>query len=71
MPFMEVLRSSHQAQTTIPCKECGQTLIVARTCHRVYMHCPKCDKKFPLNDYISKMDEALEKFMENVYCDRV
>jgi len=71
MSYTEVLRSSHQAQTTIECKDCSQKLIVKRTCHKVYMYCPQCDKDYALNDYISKIDDALEKFMGNVYCDRV
>ncbi|GFM34246.1 hypothetical protein LN040_04100 [Desulfovibrio subterraneus] len=64
-------RWARSAQTTIPCKHCGNPLTVVRSCQVVYMQCEHCKKKGELNDYIAQMDDALEEFMEGVYCDRV
>lgn len=63
-------RARH-AQTTIPCHTCGQPLRVERTCHEVFMRCETCSKSFDINEYIPEMDDAMEQFMEGVYCDRV
>jgi hypothetical protein len=35
------------------------------------MHCPACKAQFPLQDYIRQADEAMEHFLENVYCNRI
>lgn len=59
------------AQTSLVCPQCGKPLHIARTCHEVFMHCPSCGRKYPLKDFISKADSAMEKFLENVYCDRI
>ena len=56
---------------TVECPTCGAPLHIARTCHEVYMHCPACKAQFPLQDYIRQADEAMEHFLENVYCNRI
>ena len=58
-------------KTTLVCPTCGAPLHIARTCHEVYMHCPACKAQFPLQDYIRQADEAMEHFLENVYCNRI
>lgn len=62
---------ARSAQTSIKCHVCQHPLIVQRACRQVSLHCEKCGKDFPLQQYIPEMDDALEQFMENVYCDRV
>jgi ribosomal protein L32 len=62
---------ARQAQTTIVCRECGGTLRAERTCHDVYLRCTACNKVTQVQEHIDEMDEALESFMENVFCDRV
>lgn len=62
---------SRSAQTTIPCHQCGQALMVERSCQEVYMWCAHCKKRFEATEYIPEMDDAMEEFMEGVYCDRV
>ncbi len=64
-------RWGRSAQTTIPCKHCGKPLTAMRSCQQVYMQCEHCNKRGELNDYIPQMDDALEAFMEGVFCDRV
>jgi len=59
------------AETTIPCKECNKPLTVKRSCQHVYMECSHCGKKSDISEYLRQMDDALEAFMEGVYCDRV
>ena len=58
-------------KTTLVCPTFGAPLHIARTCHEVYMHCPACKAQFPLQDYIRQADEAMEHFLENVYCNRI
>lgn len=65
------LFAPREAATGIACPACGQALNIKRSCHEVYMLCPACHKRFPLNDFISQADEAMERFLENVYCDRI
>ncbi|MBD5646582.1 MAG: hypothetical protein HDQ89_02815 [Desulfovibrio sp.] len=60
-----------QAQTTLPCPSCGAPLTIERSCREVRMRCPGCGKSFPLKDFIGNADEAMEQFLENVYCDRI
>ncbi|MBR3663678.1 MAG: hypothetical protein IKN64_03380 [Desulfovibrio sp.] len=57
--------------TTLLCPHCQTPLHIARSCHEVFMRCPDCEKRFPLKDFISQADAAMEEFMENVYCDRI
>lgn len=59
------------AQTTIACNTCQQPLIARRTCYQAFLHCEKCRKDYPLQDYVKKMDSALEAFLEAINCDRV
>lgn len=62
---------TRSVQTTIACHACGQPLTVYRACRVVSMQCETCKKVFPLQEYVSEMDSALENFMENVHCDRI
>lgn len=63
--------SPRNAETTLPCPECGHRLQISRSCHQVQMSCPACRKDFPLRDFINRADSAMEQFLENVYCDRI
>lgn len=60
-----------RAQTTVPCPHCSEKLDIRRSCHEAYMSCAACQKDFPLRDFISQMDDAMENFLEQVYSDRV
>jgi hypothetical protein len=64
-------RWGREAQTTIPCKNCDTALKVKRSCQHVYMQCDSCGTRGDINEYLSQMDDAMEEFMEGVYCDRV
>ena len=35
------------------------------------MRCPFCGKRFPLERFISQADEAMERFLEGLYVDRI
>lgn len=59
------------AQTTIPCSCCSAPLEARRSCHEVTLYCPSCKRTFPVQDYIKKMDEALENFLEALQCNRI
>lgn len=59
------------ADTTLVCPECGSSLQIARTCHEVFMRCTQCEKKYDLKQFISKADNAMEKFLEAAYMDRI
>lgn len=63
--------SMRDSETFQKCPQCGRRLHIARTCHEVFMKCPDCGKKYPLKDYIDKMDDKMESFLENVYVDRI
>lgn len=63
--------SPREVETGIACPQCGKNLHIGRSCHEVAMNCPHCHKSYPLRDYIGKEDEAMEKFLENVYMDRI
>ncbi len=67
MPYF----APRSAQTTLPCPNCQEKLEIARTCHEVYMRCKQCGRKYPLQEFIAKADEAMEAFLENVYCNRI
>lgn len=60
-----------EAQTTIGCGQCDKPLLARRTCHHAYLYCEHCRKEFLLQEYIPRMDEALETFLEAIDCDRV
>lgn len=59
------------AETTLKCPVCGKKLHITRSCHEVAMRCQACKRQFPLKDFIGQSDQAMESFMENVYCDRI
>lgn len=67
------LFAARQAQTTLPCPRpgCDAKLEIARTCHEAYMRCPKCGDTHPLQKFITQADEAMEKFLEALYVDRI
>lgn len=57
--------------TELPCDACGDKVNVRRSCHEVWLHCEACGKDFPLEQYVPRMDESLERCLESVYCDRM
>lgn len=61
----------HCSETTLECPQCGAKLDICRSCQKVNMHCPECDKKYELNEFINRADSAMEKFLENIYFDRI
>ncbi|MBQ7617460.1 MAG: hypothetical protein IJS50_01165 [Desulfovibrio sp.] len=67
MPYF----APRDAETTLPCPTCQSKLHIARSCHEVFMLCPKCKKHLPLAHFIAQADEAMENFLENVYCNRI
>ena len=62
---------SRKAQTTLPCRECGKPVIIERSCHEAHLTCPACGKSYPIQEYIREADEAMEDFLNHVYCDRM
>ncbi len=58
-------------QTTLPCRECRTPVLVERSCHEVHVVCPACGKMYSVQEYIREADEAMETFLEQVYCDRM
>ena len=60
-----------EARTTLSCPECGAPLDIRRTCHEAYMQCSSCRRTFKLNQFISRMDDVMEEFLERLYADRV
>lgn len=74
-PFFEetgiMLFAPRQAQTTLDCPRCSGKLQITRTCHEASMVCPECGRRFPLRQFISRADDAMERFLENLYVDRV
>lgn len=63
--------SSRTAQTTIPCKHCGAPLTAQRGCREVTLHCETCRKSFEIKEYVHLMDDALETFLDQAFCDRI
>lgn len=63
--------SPRSAQTGIKCPQCDHNLEIRRSCHEVHMRCPRCNRDYPLKDYINNADSAMESFLENVYLDRI
>lgn len=63
--------AARQAQTTLPCPDCGQPLLVERSCREAHMLCPGCRRRYDLKPFIAKADEALERFLEGLYFDRI
>lgn len=62
---------ARSAQTTIKCHACQHPLLVQRSCQHVTLHCTACRKDFNFQEYVREMDDVLEHFMENVYCNRI
>ncbi|MGE4296424.1 MAG: dual CXXC motif small (seleno)protein [Desulfovibrionaceae bacterium] len=63
---------SREKETTLTCHSCGQGRVTAyRYCRNVQLKCAECGKTFALEAYVQQMDDALEQFLENVYCDRI
>ncbi len=60
-----------EADTSIRCKACGGNLQARRTCHEAHLYCPACRERRELSDYLAHMDEALERFLEALNCDRI
>lgn len=63
--------SKRAAKTTLPCDRCQAPLTARRGCREVTLECETCKARFPLEAYSRRMDEALEQFLENVFCDRM
>lgn len=63
--------SSRDAETTLSCPECGKPLHIVRSCRETHVYCPSCGRNYPLGDFIAQADEIMERFLENVYCDRI
>ena len=68
---MAFFSAPREARTTLVCPDCGELLDIRRTCHEAYMQCSACGHRFELAPFISKMDEAMEAFLERLYVDRV
>lgn len=62
---------ARKAQTTLPCRECKAQVVIERSCHEVHLVCPSCGRTYPVQQYIQEADEAMETFLEQVYCDRM
>ncbi len=58
-------------ETTMSCKKCGKPVSARRSCLRVNIFCPHCRQEFALEEYLAKMDSALEGFLDGVYLDRI
>lgn len=63
--------SSRHAQTTIKCHSCQHPLTAYRACQEVVLQCSGCGQTFPFSEYVQEMDDALERFMEGVFCNRI
>ncbi len=60
-----------QAETTLPCPSCQNSLLIERSCHEAHMRCPHCGKSYPLSDFIRQADKAMEDFLDKCYLDRL
>lgn len=65
------LFAPRKAETTLQCPNCGAFMNIERSCNEAYMACPKCKRVYPLADFIVNADESMEKFLENLYFDRI
>ncbi|QJT08267.1 dual CXXC motif small (seleno)protein [Oceanidesulfovibrio marinus] len=63
--------SRRTVTTTIPCKHCGTPLVAHRGCREVTLRCEKCRKSYDIKEYIHLMDDALESFLDQAFCDRI
>ena len=64
-------RLPRSVQTTIPCKQCKAPLKAERSCHEVTLVCPQCRVRSDVKEYAHAMDESLEAFICDLFCDRV
>lgn len=62
---------NRSCQTTIPCRSCQTPISAERSCREVTLRCTGCGARFQLKDYIQQMDEALETFLSQAFCDRI
>lgn len=58
-------------QTTVSCSVCGEALCVVRSCQHVQAQCTGCGCIVEIGDVIARADEAMERFLEDIYCDRM
>lgn len=63
--------AKRDVQTSLLCPLCQGHLHIARTCHEVFIRCPKCEKTFPLKCFIAQADETMEQFLEGLYVSRI
>lgn len=63
--------AARERDTSMDCLNCGAKVTVRRSCLSVSLHCKSCGANFPAEKYIHCMDDAMESFMENVYCNRI
>ncbi len=62
---------SREAKTSLLCPTCKDFIHIKRSCHEAYMYCYNCHKTFPLQEFIPKMDDAMEEFLEGLYSNRI
>ncbi len=62
--------SPRSTTTSLICRNCGQKLVARRGCQEVTLDCRDCGTIFPLKEYASQMDDALEDFLSGHFCDR-
>ena len=68
---MAFFSNPREAITTIACPKCQKFLFIKRTCHEAHMQCSGCKTVFTLQGFIPQMDEAMEKFLEGLYANRI
>lgn len=71
MSALQWQAQARSAETTVPCEVCGACLLVVRSCHDVQASCKECGRIVPLADVIARADDAMEHFLEGLYCDRM
>lgn len=59
-----------EAKTNMTCQKCKNKLNAKRSCHEAYLYCSHCHTSSQISEYLDSMDAALEKFLENLNCDR-
>lgn len=62
---------ARSVQTTVLCLVCGDALSVVRSCQDVQAQCAGCGRVVEIGEVIARADEAMELFLENIYCDRM
>ena len=56
--------------TSLACRQCGEALVARRGCRDVTLDCQSCGARYPLKDFASQIDDALEEFLSQHFCDR-